>query len=82
MNVVTVLLKLINSYKTYSSVILAIVSGLGMVLSKNYNEGLCQIFQALAVVFGGVSVAGLRHAVSKVEAQSQAKDPAPVDHSG
>jgi hypothetical protein len=67
-----VLLRLIDGYKTYASVILAIVSGLGMILSKNYSEGLSQIFQALAVVFGGAGVAGLRHAVSEVEARAAA----------
>ena len=73
MNVILVLLKLINGYKTYASVILAIVSGLGMVLSKNYSQGLSQIFQALLMLFGGASVVSMRHAVSKVEAQVQAK---------
>jgi hypothetical protein len=70
MSVILVLLKLISGYKTYASVILAIVSGLGMVLSKNYSEGLSQIFQALLLLFGGASVASMRHAVSKLEVQS------------
>jgi hypothetical protein len=65
---VAILLKLIDGYKTYASVILAIVSGIGMILSKNYNDGLNQIFQALMVVSGGASVAGMRHAVAKVQA--------------
>ncbi len=34
------LLVLINGYKTYASVILAVVTGLGMILSKNYGGGL------------------------------------------
>jgi hypothetical protein len=66
MNSISVLLGLINGYKTYSSVILAVVSGLGMILTKNYSGGVSEIFQALTVVFGGASVVGLRHAVSKV----------------
>jgi hypothetical protein len=70
MNVIVILLNLINGYKTYASVILAIVSGLGMVLSKNYSAGLAQIFQALLVLFGGAAVASMRHAVAKVEAQA------------
>jgi hypothetical protein len=70
MSSILILLKLITGYKTYASVILAIISGLGMVLSKNYSEGLSQIFQALLVLFGGASVASVRHAVSKVEAQA------------
>ena len=66
MNIVSILLLLINGYKTYSTVILAVLSGLGMILSKNYGEGISSIFQALTLVFGGASVAGLRHAVAKV----------------
>ncbi len=69
MTVISVLLNLINGYKTYASVILAIVSGLGMVLSKNYSQGLAQIFQALLVFFSGASLVGMRHAVAKVQAQ-------------
>jgi hypothetical protein len=75
MNTVAILLKLIDGYKTYASVILTIVSGVGMILSKNYGEGLNQVFQGLTVIFGGASVASVRHAVSKVEAQSQQGGP-------
>ena len=60
------LLALINNYKTNATVILAIVSGLGMILTKNYSGGLSTIFQALAVVFGGTSVAGLTSAVARL----------------
>jgi hypothetical protein len=69
MSVTAVLLNLINGYKTYASVILAIVSGLGLVLSKNYTGGLTQIFQSLLILFGGASIAGMRHAVAKVDAK-------------
>jgi hypothetical protein len=69
MSVITVLLNLINGYKTYASVIMAIVSGIGLVLSKNYTGGLTQILQSLLILFGGASIAGMRHAVAKVEAQ-------------
>jgi hypothetical protein len=65
MNVILILLNLINGYKTYASVILAIVSGLGMILSKNYSQGLNQIFQSLLLLFGGASLVSLRHAVAK-----------------
>jgi hypothetical protein len=65
MKSVAFLLGLINGYKTYASVILAIVTGLGMILTKNYSEGASEIFQALTLVFGGAGVAGLRHAVAK-----------------
>jgi hypothetical protein len=66
MKFVAFLLTLLNGYKTYASVILAVVSGLGMILSKNYSGGAAEIFQALTLVFSGASVVSLRHAVSKV----------------
>jgi hypothetical protein len=68
MKLVPLLLSLVNGYKTYASVILAVVSGVGMILTKNYGGGVAEIFQALTLVFGGASVVGLRHAVSKVGA--------------
>ena len=68
MQLIPLLLSLVNGYKTYSTVILAVVSGLGMILTKNYGGGVAEIFQALTLVFGGASVVGLRHAVSKASA--------------
>jgi hypothetical protein len=76
MNPIAVAFNLINGYKTYSSVILAVSSGIGMIATKNYSEGLSQIFQAMTVVFGGASVASVRHAVSKVEGAAQPVNPA------
>ena len=61
MSLLSIVLKLINGYKTYASVILTIVSGLGMILSKQYSDGISQIFQGLVILFGGASVASLRH---------------------
>ena len=72
MNPISLAFNLINGYKTYSSVILAVASGVGMIATKNYSEGLSQIFQGLTVVFGGASVASVRHAVAKVENQGPA----------
>jgi hypothetical protein len=66
MSASTLLLDLINGYKTYSAAILTIVTGVGAILSKNYNQGLTDILQALTLIFGGTSVVGLRHAVAKV----------------
>jgi hypothetical protein len=71
MSVILFVLNLINGYKTYAAVILAIVSGLGMILSKNYSQGLTQVFQALLLLFGGASAVSMRHAIAKVEAPSR-----------
>jgi len=61
MNLISIVLNLINGYKTYASVILTIASGLGMILSKQYSDGISQVFQGLVILFGGASVASLRH---------------------
>jgi hypothetical protein len=66
MNARVVLLELVNGYKTYSAAILTIVTGVGAILSKNYSQGATDILQALALIFGGASVVGLRHAVANV----------------
>jgi hypothetical protein len=66
MNASTVLLNLINGYKTYSAAILTIVTGVGAIMSKNYSQGIADILQALTLIFGGAAVVGLRHAVAKV----------------
>jgi hypothetical protein len=66
MNASTILLDLINGYKTYSAAILTIVTGVGAILSKDYNQGVTDILQALTLIFGSASVVGLRHAVAKV----------------
>jgi hypothetical protein len=77
MNPIALLLDLINGYKTYSSVILTIVSGLGMILTKNYVGGVSEIFQALTLIVGGASIVGLRHAVAKLSDSVQS-DPNPA----
>lgn len=66
MNASTILLEVINGYKTYSAAILTIVTGIGAILSKNYSQGATDILQALTLIFGSASVVGLRHAVAKV----------------
>ncbi len=60
------LLTLINGYKTYSAAILTAATGLGAILSKNYNVGIADLMQALTLIFGTASIVGLRHAVAKV----------------
>ena len=66
MNVTSYLLTVINGYKTYSAAILTAATGVGAILSKNYNAGVADLLQALTLIFGTVSVVGLRHAVAKV----------------
>jgi hypothetical protein len=73
MNVVTALSKLVRDYKTYASVILAVVSGLGLILAKNYTAGFEQILQALVVVFSGATAVSIRLDLDKVAGQAQAQ---------
>jgi hypothetical protein len=65
------LLAFINGYKTYASAILAVVSGFAMILTKDYEGIVSQIFQAFTLIFGGTSLVGLRHAVAKLEGPSE-----------
>jgi hypothetical protein len=71
MKLTAFLLLVVNGYKTYLSAILAVVAGLGMILTKDYAGIVSQIFQALILIFGGTSVVGLRHAVAKLEGPGQ-----------
>jgi hypothetical protein len=59
-----------NGYKTYAFAIFAVLSGVGMILSKNYDQRISESFQVLAVIFSGASVLGLRHAVAKLAPKS------------
>jgi len=59
MGTIKFIIMLARNYKKYAPVIAAVSSGVGMVLAKNYDEGLRQIFEALLVVFSGASVMSL-----------------------
>ena len=68
----TILLALFEGRKTVLPVILAVLSGLGMILTKTLGWGISEIFQALALVFSGASVVGLKLAMAELSALSQA----------
>ncbi len=61
------IIMLARNYKTYAPVIAAVSSGVGMVLAKNYDEGLRQIFEALLVIFSGASVVGIHAELTRSE---------------
>jgi hypothetical protein len=69
-DVILTFLGAIDGYKTYAWVILAIVTGMGLILSKDYGPEITDILRALLVMFSGASVASLRHAVAKVMSKS------------
>jgi hypothetical protein len=73
MNVAVLLLQAVSLLKAHPSTILAIVSGIGMILSKNYSEGASQIFQALLVLFGGSTVVGLQSSLTRTQAQVESQ---------
>jgi len=79
MNVITILSSLISNYKTYASVILAVVSGLGLILAKNYSAGIEQILQALLVVFSGATALSMRLDLDKVATQVKAQIQPPAN---
>jgi hypothetical protein len=65
MSTFALIVQLAKAAKQYAPVIAAVASGVGMIASKNYSEGINTIFQALTLVFSGASVVSLQHAVSK-----------------
>ena len=65
MKAISVLRNSFNACKSYSSVILAVASGLGMILSKKYAAEFSDACQAMMIVLGGTSAVELRHAVAK-----------------
>ncbi len=63
------IIKLLKAAKPYAPVIAAVASGIAMIASKNYSEGLSTIFQALSVVFGGAAAASIQNQVVKSTAK-------------
>jgi len=59
------ILLILRHHKTYAAVAAAVASGIGMILSKNYDQGLETIFQALTVLFSGATAAGLHAGSAK-----------------
>jgi hypothetical protein len=65
MRTILSIIKLVKAAKPYAPMIAAVASGLAMIASKNYSEGLSTIFQALSLVFGGATAASLHNAATK-----------------
>jgi hypothetical protein len=65
MSTLSAILQIVKAARQYAPVIAAVASGVGMILSKNYSEGLSTIFQALALVFSGATAVSLQSAVSR-----------------
>lgn len=81
MTVIALLVQLVKDYKAISPVLLAIGSGLGMVVTKGLGYGIPELLQILSIVFGGASLVNLRTALARIESLFQANPtpaPAPV----
>ena len=63
MNTLAILVALFNAAKVVSPVVLAVLSGLGMIATKALGWGISEIFQGLALIFSGFSFAGLNRAL-------------------
>ncbi|MDG3005513.1 hypothetical protein [Paludisphaera mucosa] len=62
MTAIQVVLIIARNYKTYAAVAAAVASGIGMLLAKNYDQGLETICQGLLVLFSGASALGVHAA--------------------
>lgn len=78
MTALQITLLILRNYKSYAALIAAVASGVGMIASKNYDQGLETIFQALLVVLGSAGTVGAvgvgARAAAKVAAREQAKN--------
>lgn len=83
MSVTTILVALFGAVKACLPVILAVASGLGMILTKGMSWGISEVFQGLTMVFSGVSLVGIKNAVvSEVSALLKDFHTAPAPASG
>ena len=82
MNWITILLAVFNGIKAASPVVLAVISGLGMILTKALGWGISEIFQALALIFSGVSVSGLNKALAELSALTHSTGTTPAAGTG
>jgi hypothetical protein len=82
MNVIAILVALYNGAKVISPVVLAVASGLGMILTKALGWGISEIFQALALIFSGASVSGLNKALAELSALTHGTGTTPAAGTG
>jgi hypothetical protein len=66
MNAPQVLVKLSAATGPYSAELLGLLSGVGAIAARDYGRGVTDILQSSAVIFGSISVIGLRHGVARV----------------
>jgi uncharacterized protein (DUF697 family) len=70
MKLATLVLEIVDGHKTYAATALAVVAGLGVVLTgRDADPSARELLQALTLVSGGAAVAGLRHAISQKDHQ-------------
>jgi len=68
MNLAAIAMLIFGEVRALSPVILAVVSGLGMILTKGLGWGISEGFQALSIVFSGVSAFVIKKSVAEVSA--------------
>lgn len=72
MNFAAILLMLLGEAKALSPVVLAVLSGLGMILTKGLGWGISEIFQALTFIFSGAGAVLIKQSVSDLSAAAAA----------
>jgi hypothetical protein len=65
MNSISILVRLMNGYRTYSAAILAVLSGFAAIMCEKRGSELRAVLQTLAWILTGAAIFGLRHAVAK-----------------
>jgi hypothetical protein len=66
MNVIQLVFRASSVTGPYAPELLGLISGVGAIAARDYHQGVTEILQSSAIVFGSMSVIGLRRGVDKV----------------
>ncbi len=72
MNLTAIVLLILGEVRALSPIVLAVLSGLGMILTKSLGWGVSEIFQALSIVFSGVSAFIIKKSMAELSAVTSA----------
>lgn len=72
MNLTAIMLLILGQVRAFSPVVLAVLSGLGMILTKGLGWGISEIFQALSIVFSGISAFVIKKSMAELSAVTSA----------
>ncbi len=72
MNLTAIMLLIFGEVRALSPIALAVLSGLGMILTKSLGWGISELFQALSIVFSGLSAFVIKKSMIELSAVTSA----------